>query len=229
MTDANVEAGKPAPWQRRLYVPNYQVGEAARYARISPQTVAAWHKRMLSKKPQRDELSYLQLIEVAVVAAARDAGMKLKDIEAAREYAAKRLMTEFPFAQHKFKTDGRHLLFDDDALEEGRPDALVSADQGGQMVWKTIVSRLKEFEYEKGQAMRWRVAGPKSPIVIDPRISFGAPNVGGIATWAIKGRYQAGESDVEIANDFGLEVSAVREALKFEGMLGAKQSRASVH
>lgn len=50
-------------WKRRLFVPNYQVREAARYAQVSPATVAAWHKRMLSDKDKNAELSYLQLIE----------------------------------------------------------------------------------------------------------------------------------------------------------------------
>jgi uncharacterized protein (DUF433 family) len=217
------------PWKRRLYVPNYQVREAARYAQVSPQTVAAWHNRMLSEKDKRAELSYLQLIEVAVVAAARKAGMKLKDIEAAREYASVKLHSEFPFAEYEFKTDGKHLLFDDMELAEGKPGAWVSADQGGQLVWKQIVNRLREFEYEDGRALRWRVAGPRSPIVIDPRVSFGTPTVRGIATWVIKGRHQAGESDHDIAEDFGIEVPDVRKALKFEGLLGAKKSRASVH
>jgi hypothetical protein len=31
------------PWRRRLYLPSYQIAEAARYADIAPQTVAAWH------------------------------------------------------------------------------------------------------------------------------------------------------------------------------------------
>ena len=147
------------PWKRRLFVPNYQVREAARYAGIDPQTAAAWQKRMLSTKDKRAELSYLQLIELAVVAAARKAGMKLKDIEAAREYASAKLQSEFPFAECEFKTDGRHLLFDDMELAEGKPGAWVSADQGGQLVWKKIVNRLREFEYEDGRALRWRVAG----------------------------------------------------------------------
>jgi uncharacterized protein (DUF433 family) len=218
-----------APWKRRLYVPNYQIREAARYAKIDPQTVTAWHSRMLSKKDQRAELSYFQLIEVAVVAAARNAGMKLKDIQAAREYAGAKLKAEYPFAEYEFKTDGKHLLFDDLALPEGRPGAWVSADQGGQLVWKNIVGRLREFEYEDGRAIRWKVAGLRSPIVIDPRISFGAPTVHGIATWAIKGRYQAGESDEDIAEDFGIGVPDVRKALRFEGLLGGRKSRASVH
>jgi uncharacterized protein (DUF433 family) len=216
------------PWKRRLFIPNYQVGEAARYANIDPQTVTAWQKRMLSKREKRAELSYLQLIELAVVAAARKAGMKLKDIEAARKYASVKLKSEYPFADREFKTDGKHLLFADAELEGGKPDAWVSADQGGQLVWKSIIRKLKEFEYEDGLALRWRVAGPNSPIVIDPRISFGTPTVRGIATWAIKGRFQAGESDEDIAEDFGIEVADVRKALKFEDVLGAGKSR-SVH
>jgi uncharacterized protein (DUF433 family) len=164
-----------------------------------------------------------------VVAAARKAGMKLKDIEAARRYASAKLQSEFPFAEYQFKTDGKHLLFDDSELAEGKPGSWVSADQGGQLVWKEIVNRLREFEYADGRVLRWRVDGPKSPIVIDPRVSFCAPTIRGIATWAIKGRHQAGESDQDIAEDFGIEVPDVKKALKFEGVLGAAKSRASIH
>ena len=98
------------PWRRRLYLPNYQIGEAARYADISPQTVAAWHridKALLSQKERREALSYLQLIEVAVVATFRRAGVKLPDIRAARDYAQKTLKSEYPFAQYRFKKCSR--------------------------------------------------------------------------------------------------------------------------
>lgn len=216
------------PWKRRLFIPNYQVGEAARYAKIDPQTVSAWQKRLLSPREKRAELSYMQLIELAVVAAARKAGMKLADIAAARKYASAQLHSEFPFAEYQFKTDGKHLLFDDQELTDGKPGAWVSADQGGQLVWKNIINKLREFEYEGGRALRWRVAGPKSPIVIDPRISFGTPTIHGIATWAIKGRHDAGESEKDIAEDFGIGVPDVKKALKFEGV-GAETSRTSVH
>jgi len=86
---------------------------------------------------------------------------------------------------------------------------------------------LKEFEYDDGGgvAIRWHVAGEHSPVVIDPRISFGAPSVNGTPTWIIKGRFEAGESDSEIAEDFNLNVPAVREALKFEGLSGSSKSK----
>jgi uncharacterized protein (DUF433 family)/DNA-binding transcriptional MerR regulator len=219
------------PWRRRLYLPNYQIGEAAKYADISPQTVAAWHKKindaLLSQKEQRAELSYLQLIEVAVVAAFRKAGVKLPDIRAARDYAQRTLRSEYPFAQYRFKTEGKNLWLDYGELEgeDGR-GTLVKASQAGQLAWKDIIGRLKEFEYEhEGVVIRWHVAGASSPIIIDPRISFGAPTVGGIPTWIIKGRWNAGESDTDIAEDFGLEKEQVRKALDFEGV-GSRKGKA---
>ena len=99
-----------APWRRRLFLPSYQIAEAAAYAQISPQTVAAWHKietDLLAQREKRAALSYMQLIEVAVVAAFRRVGVPLKRIRAAREYAARTLKSEFPFAEYKFK-----LIFD---------------------------------------------------------------------------------------------------------------------
>jgi hypothetical protein len=114
VTDLIAERGEP--WRRRMYLPNYQVGEASRYAHISPQTVAAWHKVVtgkaptLSPKEKRAALSYVQLIEVAVVAAFRRTGISLPRIRDAREYISKQLHVDYPFARYQFKTDGKHLL-----------------------------------------------------------------------------------------------------------------------
>lgn len=165
-------------WRQRLILPAYQVGEAARYADISPQTVAAWHnseKKLLSKKDSREKLSYLQLIEIAVVAAFRKAKFPLKEIRAARDYVRRELKSPYPFAEYKFKSLGKSLL-----TKDGQ-HRLLKANQGGQFVWEEIVGPLlKEFEYEhEGVAVRWHVAGSGSPIVIDPRISFGVPSVQG--------------------------------------------------
>jgi uncharacterized protein (DUF433 family) len=216
------------PWRRRLRIPAYQVGEAARYARISAGTVAAWHKieqRVLSAKQHRERLSYLQLIELAVVAAFRKAKFSLKEIRAARDYVKINLESEYPFAEYEFKRYGKSLFTE--YQEAGGARRLLKANQGGQLAWKEIIGPvLEEFEYEhEGVAIRWHVAGPSSPVIIDPRVSFGAPAVKGTPTWIIKGRFDAGESDKEIAEDFDLNVSAVRQALKFEGVLPGQQKK----
>ena len=214
------------PWRRRLYLPAYSFAEAARYARTPPQTIAYWlygdrdHTPVLHRKERRKPLSYLQLVEVAFVASFRHAGVPLSAVRRAHDYAAQILESEHPFATVQFKTEGNHIFF---ALQEMEPEAalghLIVAGRNGQIGWEAFISdRFMEFDYEGGLALRWHLAGRSSPVLIDPRISFGAPTVRGIATWAIRGRYEAGEDVAEIAQDFGLDEGDVREALDFEGV-----------
>ncbi|MBV9518287.1 MAG: DUF433 domain-containing protein [Hyphomicrobiales bacterium] len=226
------------PWRRRLRLPSYQIREAARYAGVSPQTIAAWHKAgarkhvRLTDRSQGAALSYMQLIEVAVVAAARAAGVPFRRIRAARDYVGKQFGSEFPFAEYRFKTDGKFLLMDYEQFEgESGSDKLLRPDQGGQLAWKIIMGRLQEFEYEEGGGIviRWHLDGPKSPITIDPRISFGAPNIGGTPTWVIKGRWESGEPVSEIAEDFGLSPTNVKRVLRFEGLTGQGRKKRWLH
>ncbi|HEY0412240.1 MAG TPA: hypothetical protein VGD66_03755 [Allosphingosinicella sp.] len=223
-------------WRSRLYVPNYWIREAARYAHLSPQTVASWHKPStsntrgtLSSKDKGAALSYLQLIEVAVVARFRKAGVSLQKIRAAREYVSKQLEAEHPFAEYRFKTDGRDLWMDYAQIEAEMGDKkLLAASQGGQLAWSDIIGKLKEFDYEDDRlAVRWHVAGVDRSIIIDPQIQFGAPAVEGVPTWVFKGRWSAGEELDDIADDFGLPSAAVIDALQFEGieLKGGRDSR----
>jgi uncharacterized protein (DUF433 family) len=220
------------PWRRRMYLPNYQIGEAAAYAQIAPQTVASWHNldmALLSQREKRAALSYMQLIEVAVVAGFRKMGVPLKNIRATRDYAKSVLRSEYPFAEFQFKKEAKHLFLDSTELGDVKPGVVVQTDQGGQLAWENVIGRLEEFDYENddGRVLRWHVAGRSSPIIIDPRISFGAPAIKGTPTWIIRGRWDAGESDSDIADDFGISPTEVREALKFERVpIGRAQSLA---
>lgn len=214
-------------WRSRLFIPNYKIRDAARYAHLSPQTVASWHtkpganrKSTLSTKEKGAALSYLQLIEVAVVSSFRSSGVSLKKIKAVREYLSKQLQAEHPFAEYRFKTDGKELWMDYAQFEASAGDkTLLAASQSGQLAWTDIIGRLQEFEYENdGLAVKWHVAGVDQEIVIDPRVQFGAPAIDGVPTWVFKGRWEAGEPLAEIADDFGVPNSAVLQALHFEGI-----------
>jgi uncharacterized protein (DUF433 family) len=211
-------------WMARLKVPNYQIGEAARYARVASGTVRAWHSdttragKTLSQRDAGSSLSYLQLVEVAVVAACRKAGVTLRAVREAREYVSKQLHSEYPFAQYQFKTDGKELLMTyDQVVGEAGKGALLSLNKKGQLAWDEIINPcLREFDYENDLALRWHVAGVGSKIIIDPRISFGAPSVKGVPTWLLKDRWIAGEDINETSGDLGLPVRDIESALAFE-------------
>ncbi|MDY7525859.1 DUF433 domain-containing protein [Sphingomonas sp. 10B4] len=200
-------------WRARLDTPNYEVNEAARYAGVHSSTVSRWQRNTtLGARDSRIKLSYLQLIELAVAASCKEAGMKLADIRAARAYFAGAFNTAHPFATLKLQTDGIDL-----ALQAGAD--LLIGNRNGQLAWKGIIGdRFKQFEYEDGLATRWHVAGKRSPVVIDPRVRFGAPHVAGVPTWLLKERWQSGEPIAEIKDDLSLDTKDVNAALRFEGI-----------
>jgi len=207
-------------WKRRLTIPFYKTSEAARYARSNRATVSRWHRLgVMPGKEPRAEMSYLQLIEFAVAAAMRRASIPLREIKEAHDYFARVFSTEFPFATHRFKADGKRVVLDYKEVEPASElDRLVYSD--GQLGWKELVDPLlREFDYhDEGLAIRWHVAGLSSKVVIDPQVSFGAPNVGGAATWVLRDRYHAGESVDDIADDFDLSKDSVLDALRFESV-----------
>ncbi len=213
-------------WLDRLYLPAYATKEAAQYARTSVSTVTRWFygdggtRRILAPKEARVPLSYLQLVEVGMVAMLRRVGVPMNRIRRAREFAVQTLDLEYPFTDIRWRTEGHHLILHlsdlehDDALRR-----LVVADAGGQLAWEEMVGLwFLEFDYDAktGLAIAWHVAGRDSKILLDPRIAFGAPQIRGIPTWAIKGRSVAGMSIQEIAEDYGISEEDVREALTFE-------------
>ena len=219
-----------APWFRRLYLPAYRISDAARYAGTSIRTIANWHYRDLPSHgfpalPGRERgkpLSYLELIEIAVVTTFRKLNVPLGNIAKTRQYMAQTFNAEFPFAEYRFKTDGYHLLMD---LAEVDPilrtDDLIVADAGGQLGWNAMmVDRLLEFDYDREYelALQWFAAGRQSRVTIDPRVSYGAPMVNGIPTWILKGRWAAGESISDIQEDFNLEEKDIADGLRFEGV-----------
>lgn len=203
-------------------MPAYRVADAARYAGTSTQTVNNWQSAVISGRDAGAPLSYLQLVELGVVAAMRKQGVPLKTIRKTRSYLGDEFGSQFPFAEYRFKTDGRALMMDSEVLAPSVRNKLIVVSENGQFAWKEILARLlRQFEYsddDDGIVVRWRLEGDDSPIVIDPRLCFGEPQVGGIPTWAIRDRWQSGEGLKDIATDYSIEPHLVSSALKFEGI-----------
>ena len=216
------------PWRRRLYLPAYRITDAARYSGAAAQTVTSWHHpsgRLGPALPRRGKgqpLSYLELVEVAFVATFRQLGVPLQRIRSARSYAAQVLKSEHPFVEYSWLTEGYHVMLDFCEIDDEAPlGRLVVADVHGQIAWQEMIGeRFAQFDYEHGLALVWHVAGRNNPVRIDPRISFGAPTIRGIPTWVLIGRWKAGESIEDIADDFDLDEEDVWRGLIFEGIPG---------
>ena len=154
-------------WRRRLLLPAYSIAEAGRYTGAHPSTISSWFNRDTSLGPalagrqKGRPLSYLQLVEVAFVATARELGLSLAEIRNTRNYFRQRLQDEFPFARYRFQTEGVSLLLD---LQEVEPvverERFILGGRGGQLAWAGLMGqRFLEFEYENDLAIIWHVAG----------------------------------------------------------------------
>ena len=206
------------PWHRRLRLPAYTTQEAATLCRTTRQTAARWHYEFPFAKKLRAPLSYLQLAELAFVASFRDVGVSLRKIRLAREYLSKIFRVEYPFVELRLKTDGANILKDFEELEEDT-SKLIVANAAGQEVWTELVTvRFEQFDYEQDLALRWYPRGRHTPILIDPRISYGAPIVAsvGVPTWVLRQRYDAGETLEEIEDDFEVPRIELIAAIDFE-------------
>ncbi len=233
------------PWLRRLYLPAYQVSEAARYVGVHPNTISAWHHRgnpVLPGRTKGSPLSYLELIEVAFVAFFRRLNIDIDMVRKARDYrisaerdewydvesspdehdySVRRIEKEYPFASLRFKTERLHILMEYRKFDSWAKKwtHLTGGDARRTSDWiDTNKNQFAEFDYAHQIVIRWHLAGRDSQVMIDPRIAFGAPMVSGLPIWVIRGRYSAGETIPEIADDFEICESAILDALAFEGI-----------
>lgn len=221
-----VTNGASGTWH--LSLPAYRYSEAAQFAQTTPQSVSRWFRgyRAIGHQmtpvfplPAPDLLSYLQLIETSLVATFRRLGVKLEELRRAHAYMRTQFGVEYPFARIELMTDGKDIFTHGDFVSN--PDALVVLNREGQLAWVAVLGdRFAQFDYEDAVAMRWHPRGREHPIVIDPRISFGAPTVEGtgVPTYIVSERYIAGEDMRIIEEDFHLSPRQVREALEFEGL-----------
>jgi uncharacterized protein (DUF433 family) len=129
---------------------------------------------------------------------------------------------EYPFAVVELKTDGAHLLYEWEMANHSDAPQVAVADRGGQYAWANILAeRLHQFEYEPGCEFvtRWHPRGYAVPVVVDPRVCFGQPQVYGVRTAAVSMLASREPSVPRIADELDLPEEAVVAALRFEGLV----------
>ncbi len=148
----------------------------------------------------------------------RTHGVSMNKVRKSLDYLYEHFKMDHPLASHRFETDGVDLFIS----ELG---ALVSVSNSGQTAIRELIKmHLERIERDNDNvAIRLypfirsvpRSDEPKV-IVIDPRVSFGRPVlVGtGIPVETVVGRFHAGESLDELADDYSCETKLLEEAIR---------------
>jgi len=170
-------------------------------------------------------LSFLELMELRVVKAIVDKGLALQGVRIAAKVASERFHTQHPFASRRVFTDGK-AIFSAISDHPDHPD-VVRWKKGDidQVVAGAIFDQfLQEIEFDSktSLAQRWWPRGRNFPVLLDPRISFGAPVIAGTAvrtSVVARMAHRASMSDAAVA--FELQLEQAEAAIEFESLLAA--------
>jgi uncharacterized protein (DUF433 family) len=218
-------------------LPRYTLPEAARYLRMSANTLQTWvsgrsypvaggEKRwegpIRRPRPGDPRLSFLNLIEAHVLLALRKQyQVKMREVRTALDYAREELGVERILLSPELRVMKGNLFL-------RRLNELINVGRAGQGAFPEILEAYLDRIEWGGSGLPVRIfpltrAGhlqaPKI-LAIDPQIAFGRPVVErkAIKTSVIAERFQAGESLIDLADDYDLEVFEVEEALRYEAL-----------
>jgi uncharacterized protein (DUF433 family) len=213
----------------------YTIAEAARYLKLPVATLRSWvagraypraegvarfQPLIRPAKDQPPLLSFWNLVEAHVLRSLRtEHGVSLTDVREAIRYAEKHLRIERLLLSKQLSTDGGRLFLD-------RYGELINLSASGQLAmrkvfqehlrrieWGALPFPIRLYPFVSSSAET-----ADKPIAIDPAIAFGRPIVArkAVSTQAIADRIDAGESPSEVAEDYGLEVAEIEQAVLYE-------------
>ncbi len=190
--------------------------QVLRWTRGSGPTEPLWHAHFQFLDEDVTEISFIDLVEVRVVAALRRAGISMPSIRFAILFAQEKLEIDRPLASQSFKTDGTEILMA--AVENDGEYVSLSKKRPGQKVFREIIAQsLHDLEYEGQQAARWR---PKnfSKVIIDPDRYFGDPILDkyGISTNTIYNEFREFGDLSYLSKIYEVPEIAIRQGISFE-------------
>ena len=157
-------------------------------------------------------LSFLELMELRIVRELVDD--HLVPLQKVRKFADQlkaQFDTKYPFASRQVFASGTDLFA-----------TLSRTDREQLTATELFRPYLEDAEFDEATflAQKWWPLGQGIPVVLDPRVSFGAPTIQGrrVRTAIVAGMVEAG-SESEAAAAYGLSLEEVRAAVRFESEL----------
>lgn len=212
----------------------YGLAETARYVKLPVPTLRSWVAGRVYPKadgvgrfqplihpPQKQPpvLSFWNLIEAHVLRSLRtEHGVSIKAVREAVNYAERSEKIERLLLSKELRTQAGKLFLD-------KYGQLIDLPASGQLAMRMLFEEhLKRVEWDE-----WKFpirlypflsseARTDRTIAIDPKIAFGRPVVvrTGVSTGAIAERIDANEPPQEVAEDYGLTVEEIQQAVLYE-------------
>lgn len=213
-------------------IPIYTPTDAARYLRISVNTLRYW---LLGKSKSRDAdprpliniadtgptlLSFNNLVESHVLLALRRKyRIKMPIIRKALAYLQQEYQSRHPLLEDKLQTDGKHLF-----IQKLTDLEIISQDGqlGMREVLEECLGRIELDEHDLPFRYYPYTRDPSKSdprlVIIDPWVSFGRPTIkgSGIPTVIIAERFEAGEGIESLVEDYGRTSEEIEEAIRWQ-------------
>ena len=206
----------------------YTEAAAARLLRVAPSTLHWWlegrpprYRPVIRAEPTGSRhVTWAEFVEAGLLRSyRREHDVPLKELREFIDRLREEFQVPYPLADRRpYVGSGRRLLIDLQDRSHLDPEFCLVAIANGQTV---LTAPGEEFfervDWSGDQPAGWRPhEDSSSPIRINPLVRFGMPAVGGISTEAIAGELDGGASLEEVAEDFGLDLDAVRWAQSYE-------------
>lgn len=207
----------------------YSIGEAARLLVVHPRTLRNWlegyrvrgerYRPVIRPEPTGNEaVTWGEFVEAGYLREYRKRSVPLQRLRPFIERLRERGGVPYPLAHSKpFVGEGRELvvaLQDELGLERGLH---MWVERSGQLLLAPPAAAFYEkVEFDEEAAARLRPDGKDSPVVIDPRRSFGIPVVRGVRTEVIFELFETGEPMEALAEIYDLDLAWVEAAVRFE-------------
>lgn len=210
----------------------YSVGEAARLLGVPSQTLRRWlegatisgrsYPPVIRPAPTGTEtVTWGEFVEAGLLRGYRKKDVPLQKMRPFIERTRTHFGIPYPLAHHKPLVENRELVYRFQVEEGLDPKLWLVRAKDEQIQFAPPIQQfLEEVDFdEEGPVERLYPIGRSSPVVIDPSIAFGIPQIRGVRAELLAESVAAGETREAAAASWGVTPEEVDAALVWERML----------
>lgn len=229
--------------------PAYQMNEAARLLGIPDKTLRRWldgdrrFDRIVEPliRPERTavtDVTWGEFVEAGFLQECRNKRLPIERLRPLMVALRQKLDTPYPLAQARpLYSDGRQLLWREQRSLGLHRDLFLVVEGPSQDRYQLVLAPVARQFFERvdfeppgarsGVAAKWYPWPGSRRIVLDPRVSFGLPQINGVRTEIVAELRTAGETVSTLQavyGDYGLTRLDIEEAVRFETSLWSRQA-----